>query len=174
VLEQRVVGSSPTVLARPDEVRAAVLAWCVRLLAALRSAWSDPMVRRGTLGMALVSAGSLTPAFLPPRAPLIESLHLGWMGEGVGRFAATVLLLAGLALLVDAWLRMRPRDGRRVPSLTWVFWSLPVLLAPPLFSRDAYSYAAQVSSCSGAWIRMRTVRTGCRASTPTRSTRCGC
>ena len=30
-----------------------------------------------------------------------------------------------------------------VPSLAWVFWSLPVLLAPPLFSRDAYSYAAQ-------------------------------
>jgi hypothetical protein len=143
VLENRVVGTPPTVLARPDEVRSALIHWFVRLSTALRLAWADPMVRRGTLGMALVSAGSLTPAFLPPKAPIIEQLHLEWLGEGLGRFAATVLIIAGLALLVDAWLRMRPRDGRRVPSLTWAFWSLPVLLAPPLFSRDAYSYAAQ-------------------------------
>ncbi|TQM64163.1 polyprenol phosphomannose-dependent alpha 1,6 mannosyltransferase MptB [Humibacillus xanthopallidus] len=143
MLEQRVVGTPPTVPARPEAVRLAVLHWFARLVAALHRAWADPMVRRGTLGMGLVSAGSLTPAFLPPKAPIISQLHLEWLGEGVGRFAATVLIIAGLALLVDAWLRMRPRDGRRVPSLTWVFWSLPVLLAPPLFSRDAYSYAAQ-------------------------------
>ncbi len=143
MLEQRVAGTPPTVLARPDEVRLALVEWFARLVAALQRAWADPMVRRGTLGMALVGAGSLTPAFLPPKAPVIEQLHLQWMGEGVGRFVATVLLIAGLGLLVDAWLRMRPRDGRRVPSLAWVFWSLPVLLAPPLFSRDAYSYAAQ-------------------------------
>ena len=143
MLEQRVVGTPPTVLARPDDVRLALIHWFTRLAAALQRAWADPMVRRGTLGMALVGVGSLTPTFLPPKAPVIEQLHLQWLGEGVGRFAATALLIAGLALLVDAWLRMRPRDGRRVPSLTWVFWSLPVLLAPPLFSRDAYSYAAQ-------------------------------
>ena len=143
MLEQRVVGTPPTVLARPDDVRLALIHWFTRLATALQRAWADPMVRRGTLGMALVGVGSLTPTFLPPKAPVIEQLHLQWFGEGVGRFAATALLIAGLALLVDAWLRMRPRDGRRVPSLTWVFWSLPVLLAPPLFSRDAYSYAAQ-------------------------------
>jgi hypothetical protein len=49
-----------------------------------------------------------------------------------------------MALLVDAWLRLRPAmSGRAVPRLTWLVWSLPVLAAPPLFSRDAYSYAAQ-------------------------------
>jgi alpha-1,6-mannosyltransferase len=143
VLENRVAGTPTTVAVRPDEVRAAALAWFARLLTALRLAWSDPMVRRGTLGMGLVSAGSLTPAFLPPKAPFIETLHLQWLGEGVGRVLSTMVLLAGLGLLVDAWLRMRPRDGRRIHSLTWVFWTLPVLLAPPLFSRDAYSYAAQ-------------------------------
>ena len=143
MLEQRVAGTPPTVLARPDRVRLALVQWFARLVAALQRAWADPMMRRGTLGMALVGAGSLTPAFLPAKAAIIEQLHLQWLGQGIGRFAGTVLIIAGLALLVDAWLRLRPREGRSVPSLTWVFWSLPVLLAPPLFSRDAYSYAAQ-------------------------------
>ena len=143
MLEQHVAGTSPTVLARPDRVRLEVVRWFARLVTALQRAWADPMVRRGALGMALVGAGSLTPAFLPAKAAIIEQLHLQWLGQGIGRFAGTVLIIAGLALLVDAWLRLRPREGRGVPSLTWVFWSLPVLLAPPLFSRDAYSYAAQ-------------------------------
>ncbi|MEO5745924.1 MAG: hypothetical protein ABIQ53_15215, partial [Terracoccus sp.] len=33
------------------------------LTAEVRVAWANPFARRGTLGMALVAAGSLTPAF---------------------------------------------------------------------------------------------------------------
>ena len=114
------------------------------LVAEVRDAWPDPLARRGTLGMALVAAGSLTPAFLPKDAPIIASLKLQWLSAGAGRFSATLLLVAGMALLVDAWLRLRPRTGSApLHRLTWLLWSLPVLLAPPLFSRDAYSYAAQ-------------------------------
>ncbi|MEO6998491.1 MAG: polyprenol phosphomannose-dependent alpha 1,6 mannosyltransferase MptB [Terracoccus sp.] len=114
------------------------------LTAEVRQAWGNPFARRGTLGMALVAAGSLTPAFLPKDAPLIVSLKLQWLSAGAGRFTATLLLVAGMALLVDAWLRLRPRTGSApLHRLTWLLWSLPVLLAPPLFSRDAYSYAAQ-------------------------------
>ena len=76
MLEQRVVGTPPTVLARPDDVRLALIHWFTRLATALQRAWADPMVRRGTLGMALVGVGSLTPTFLPPKAPVIEQLHL--------------------------------------------------------------------------------------------------
>ena len=107
------------------------------------------MVRRGTLGTSLVAAGSISPAFLPadtfelPASPLIERFGLEWLGTGAGRVLTTILLAVGMALLVDAWLRMRPVHGRRAPSLAWLLWSLPIMLAPPLFSRDAYSYAAQ-------------------------------
>ena len=46
--------------------------------------------------------------------------------------------------MLDSWLRLRPRAGRPGPTrhVLWL-WSLPLLLAPPLFSRDAYSYAGQ-------------------------------
>ncbi|OFE14711.1 hypothetical protein BA895_08425 [Humibacillus sp. DSM 29435] len=114
------------------------------LTAEVKGAWANPLARRGTLGMALVAAGSLTPAFLPKDAPLIVSLKLQWLSAGTGRFTATLLLVAGMALLVDAWLRLRPGVASApLHRLTWLLWSLPVLLAPPLFSRDAYSYAAQ-------------------------------
>ncbi len=114
------------------------------LPAGVAQAWGDQLVRRGMLGMALIGVGSLTPAFLPPDAPIVRTLHLQWLSTGAGRFSATLVLVAGMALLVDAWLRMRPREGSaRLHRYTWLLWSLPVLLAPPLFSRDAYSYAAQ-------------------------------
>lgn len=117
--------------------------WTV-FVAQVKHAWRNPVVRRGTYGMGLVGAGSFTPAFLPQNAPIIDQLGIGWMSAGIGRLAATVVLVAGIAMLVDAWLRLRPRVGASpIPSMTWRLWSLPVLFAPPLFSRDAYSYAAQ-------------------------------
>lgn len=119
------------------------LRWAL-FIGSLRAAWDHPMVRRGFWGMCLIGAGSLTPAFLPPDAPILRTLRLGFLEQGLGRVVATVFVMLGVALLLDAWLRMRPGPGRRsVPGFTWLIWSLPVLLAPPLFSRDAYSYAAQ-------------------------------
>ncbi|WP_240322590.1 polyprenol phosphomannose-dependent alpha 1,6 mannosyltransferase MptB [Austwickia chelonae] len=114
-------------------------------------AWALPLVRRGFLSMLLISAGSLTPAFLPldqysssRSAWIVELLHLQWLQHGPGRFAATMVLSAGVILLLDTWLRLRPVAGSKTaPAITWAIWSIPVLLCPPLFSRDAYSYAAQ-------------------------------
>lgn len=66
----------------------------------------------------------------------------GLLGRTIGR----VLLVAGTLLLVVAWLKLRPFRER----LTWWrvlgLWSLPLLVAPPVFSKDAYLYADQ------AWI----------------------
>ncbi|MFC7594560.1 polyprenol phosphomannose-dependent alpha 1,6 mannosyltransferase MptB [Terrabacter sp. GCM10028922] len=150
MLEQRVAGATTTAPPRtpwPAELR--VVAFVDRFNAALVRSWADPMVRRGTIGMGLVAAGSISPAFLPgdtfdtPASPLIERFGLEWLGTGLGRVVTTVLLAVGMLLLVDAWLRMRPVHGRKAPSMAWLLWSLPIMLAPPLFSRDAYSYAAQ-------------------------------
>lgn len=113
-----------------------------------RAALTLPAVRLGVIASMLVVAGSFTPAFLPPDSGIPEALGLGWLESGAGRAVSTVAVLAGVALLTFAWLALRPRRdsaGSRtvVPVAAWWLWSLPFLLAPPLFSRDAYSYAAQ-------------------------------
>ena len=150
MLEQRVAGATTTAPARaPWPAEPQVSQFVDRFNAALVRSWADPMVRRGTIGMGLVAAGSISPAFLPgdtfdtPASPLIERFGLEWLGTGLGRVVTTILLAVGMLLLVDAWLRMRPVHGRKGPSMAWLLWSLPIMLAPPLFSRDAYSYAAQ-------------------------------
>lgn len=111
---------------------------------AVVAAWDVRAVRAGTLGSFLVLVGSLTPAFLPEG---LTWRHLWWLGslqDGAGRVIATVILLVGVLLILSAWLRLYPRDdGVDVSRVTLVLWSLPLLVAPPLFSNDAYSYAAQ-------------------------------
>ncbi|MGW5241826.1 polyprenol phosphomannose-dependent alpha 1,6 mannosyltransferase MptB [Monashia sp. NPDC004114] len=150
MLEHRVAGATTAAPPRPawgSEPR--LVEFSVKFAAALRRSWADPLVRRGMLGMTLVAAGSISPAFLPsdafepPSSSLIDRLNLEWLGGPVGRVVTTALLAVGMALLVDAWLRLRPVSGRKAPSLAWLLWSVPILFAPPLFSRDAYSYAAQ-------------------------------
>jgi alpha-1,6-mannosyltransferase len=150
VLEHRVAGATTAAPPRASwggEPR--LVEFSLRFAAALRRSWAEPLVRRGMLGMTLVAAGAISPAFLPPDAfeppssSLIDRLNLEWLGGPVGRVVTTALLAVGMALLVDAWLRLRPVGGRKPPSLAWLLWSVPVLFAPPLFSRDAYSYAAQ-------------------------------
>jgi len=115
-----------------------------REVLATAAVWRIPGVRQGTLGSALIAAGSLTPAFLPKVNPFTHLPLLGQLQSGPGRFLATALLMAGVLLLLDGWLRLRPGAGRPGPvrQILWL-WSAPLLLAPPLFSRDAYSYAAQ-------------------------------
>ncbi len=121
------------------------------LRADLVQAWAMPLVRRGLLATALIALGSPTPAFLPVDsrgstygAPIVQQLHLQWLQDGFGRFTATVVLSAGVILLLDTWLRLRPiASASTAPPVTWAIWALPLLLCPPLFSRDAYSYAAQ-------------------------------
>ncbi len=120
--------------------------WATRLLRTLghvrgqaTAALEVPGVNQGFWGMCLVALGALSPAFLPTDHPFGD-----WVQAGPTRVAATALVMGGLAMLVMAWLRLRPRaGGPAVPAAAWWLWSLPILLAPPLFSRDAFSYAAQ-------------------------------
>jgi hypothetical protein len=111
----------------------------------IRFAWGDRLARRGTLATALVLLGSFTPAALPNDNVWRGVPVIGWFQTtAAGRILSTAILLFGVVLLVDVWLRMRPGPDR--PPLrrgtVWL-WSLPLLLAPPLLSFDAYSYAAQ-------------------------------
>jgi hypothetical protein len=75
-------------------------------------------------------AGAQNPAVLPPL----------W---------AVAVVYGGMIVVVRTWLRfwraVRARPGTPVRRVVVVIamWALPLLLAPPLFSRDAYSYAGQ-------------------------------
>ncbi len=62
---------------------------------------------------------------------------------------SVVLVYGGLLLLMRVWLRlaevMKHHGGVSLKNLWWMFglWSVPMIVAPPLFSRDVFSYAAQ-------------------------------
>lgn len=67
-----------------------------------------------------------------------------------GRMLGLAVVLVGLGMLAAAWLglcRTLARDdlpgGLELVRQATVLWSLPLLVAPPLFSRDGWSYAAQ-------------------------------
>lgn len=63
-----------------------------------------------------------------------------------GRMTGLAFMVAGLGLMVWAWLSvgrqvLAGKRYRLTPLIVWT--SVPLLLAPPLFSRDVWSYAAQ-------------------------------
>src|ERR1019366_2825425 len=76
-------------------------------------------------------------------------------GEGIAHASGFVLLsaltcgFAGIVLLSRAWLTISRRIAREPEPnsrcLVYIlsFWSTPLLIAPPMFSNDIYSYAAQ-------------------------------
>ena len=92
---------------------------------------------------ALGLAGSVLVAVGAPGA-VADGVVGWWYQPGAGRALATALVYAGMAALGLAWLML----GRSLPPARAligiaVLWTLPLALAPPLFSRDVYSYLAQ-------------------------------
>ncbi len=61
---------------------------------------------------------------------------------------AMVVVIAGAVLLVGVWIRLvrylraTPGVKVRVVAAVLVAWALPLVIGPPLFSHDIYSYAA--------------------------------
>jgi hypothetical protein len=77
--------------------------------------------------------------------------HLGSWGTSSYQppIAALVATYGGLILLCRVWWgllrQLRTHQGLRVRRVVCVvaIWAIPLLVAPPLFSRDVYSYAGQ-------------------------------
>ncbi|MDT0436699.1 MULTISPECIES: polyprenol phosphomannose-dependent alpha 1,6 mannosyltransferase MptB [Streptomyces] len=95
----------------------------------------------GLAGTAFLALGGETAGALPVRelaAPANARAALGLVG-----------VYFGVVLLIAAWLLLgRLVRGSRPPTprallLVLAVWAAPLLLAPPLFSRDVYSYLAQ-------------------------------
>ncbi|MFD1859280.1 hypothetical protein EHW97_02205 [Aeromicrobium camelliae] len=112
------------------------------------------MLHRGFVGSCLILIGGLVVSPLPGSTPLLDLEPLAAIRSQMpGRMAGLVVVLGGLGLLATAWLSLcrsvadGPGDvaGIRSARAAAAAWSLPLLLAPPLFSRDGWSYAAQAT-----------------------------
>jgi hypothetical protein len=113
------------------------------------------------------AAGSCCVLFgvLRPGSPFVAQGAASWFWtspsvlagrpETGDQFFGIMLVYLGIALLLGAWFETirAARSARAAPTaspiqlrhllLVLVAWAAPILLAPPLFSRDVYSYAAQ-------------------------------
>ena len=106
---------------------------------------SAPSPRSAWFCAAAGLAGSLLVAYAAPRA--VADHVVGWWympAAPAGRAHSIVLVYIGMAVLCAAWLAMgRALPSRRALPVIGAVWMLPLALAPPLFSRDIYSYLAQ-------------------------------
>ncbi|NUR40580.1 MAG: polyprenol phosphomannose-dependent alpha 1,6 mannosyltransferase MptB [Streptomyces sp.] len=95
----------------------------------------------GLAGTTVLAAGGETAGALPVRDLLNPASAHAAVGL-IGVYFGVVLLIAAWALL-GRLIRTPERPTPRKLLLVLVLWATPLLLAPPLFSRDVYSYLAQ-------------------------------
>ena len=104
----------------------------------------------GLLGTCLMALGALGVGWLPASSALLDWAVVGTLRTTTaGEVLSRVAVLSGVALVLQAWLVLGhdvldgvERDSRRLAGILAI-WIVPLLLMPPLFSRDAYSYFAQ-------------------------------
>ena len=82
------------------------------------------------------------------RDPILTNSPLGFWRYGHGRELATALIYLGVVLMAYAWIRLgrevlAERVGGRAVLTTAGVWLIPLLVTPPLFTRDVFSYLAQ-------------------------------
>jgi hypothetical protein len=96
-----------------------------------------PRIIGGAVGSALLAAGGFGVGAVP------RSLSAGWLHHTtIGRGLSYALCAAGVLALLGAWWALRGATATELKSAA-ALWSVPLLVCPPLFSRDVYAYAAQ-------------------------------
>jgi alpha-1,6-mannosyltransferase len=103
----------------------------------------------GTVGALLMAIGALGAGANPVNNPVFGLRLLGLPARNYT--VSLAIICAGIAMVVLAWLWLGrlARHGRaRLLSRsqldrTVAMWAVPLALAPPLFSKDVYSYLAQ-------------------------------
>jgi alpha-1,6-mannosyltransferase len=102
----------------------------------------------GLTGSVLIAMMAIGAGGILVTDPLITGGSLSWTRYGHGHDLATVGLYLGVGMLVWAWVRLG-RDvlagttSTQQVKLACALWVAPILLSPPLFTRDVYSYLAQ-------------------------------
>jgi hypothetical protein len=98
--------------------------------------------------LAICVGGTLAGTPFDVHLPGAWGFGMGHIGPGF-RNLGKAGVFVGVAVLLVAWyqvilyLRQRPTTPVRTVLVVFAVWALPLLLAPPLFSTDAYSYVAQ-------------------------------
>jgi hypothetical protein len=104
----------------------------------------------GLVAMAVLAVGAVGVGWIPWESslvdiPLIHTLR----ATDAGQFVSRASVILGGALFLQAWLVVgadvlagHVRDIRRLWAVL-ALWCAPLVLAPPLFSRDVYSYWVQ-------------------------------
>jgi hypothetical protein len=95
----------------------------------------------GLAGTSFLALGGETAGALPVRELLAPSSPHAALGL-VGVYFGVVLLIAAWVLL-GRLVRSADPPSPRALLLVLAVWAAPLLIAPPLFSRDVYSYLAQ-------------------------------
>ncbi|PRX44971.1 alpha-1,6-mannosyltransferase [Prauserella shujinwangii] len=105
-------------------------------------------IAMGTVGCALLMLAALGAGGILVHDPVLGDGPLSWIRYGHGRALATALLYVGFGLVVWAWVRLgRYVLANRVNSKPILVaagcWMAPLLISPPLFTRDVFSYLGQ-------------------------------
>nr|WP_251023057.1 polyprenol phosphomannose-dependent alpha 1,6 mannosyltransferase MptB [Streptomyces sp. ISL-10] len=95
----------------------------------------------GLVGSTALAAGGVGAGALPVREVLAPGSGAAALGLAAAYFGL-VVLIAAWTLLGRALREPRP-PGLRDLLMTLALWAAPLVVAPPLFSRDVYSYLAQ-------------------------------
>jgi len=107
--------------------------------------------RLGLTGALMMGIGALGAGALPVPNPLFGLRVISLPARNAT--AAIAITYAGMGMLVLAWLwigqmlrargAVAPAPDRTQLARTGLLWALPLALAPPMFSKDVYSYLAQ-------------------------------
>ncbi|MGH3758805.1 polyprenol phosphomannose-dependent alpha 1,6 mannosyltransferase MptB [Actinophytocola sp.] len=113
-----------------------------------RSTTPRRTIALGTVGSVMMLLGGLGAAAGAVNDPFMSDGPISWLRFGHGKMLSTVVVYAGVVLLVWAWVRLgrlvlAGRVGTRPVVWAAVCWIAPMLLAPAMFTRDVYSYLAQ-------------------------------
>ncbi len=106
----------------------------------------DRGFRRGMAGTLLIAAAAVSAGPLRLPDPSSGVPVLGWYRTShAGHLLGTALFFAGMTALLIGWLSVGERADRTVRELWRIgaAWAAPLMIIPPLASRDVYSYLAQ-------------------------------
>jgi alpha-1,6-mannosyltransferase len=102
----------------------------------------------GTFGSILVLLGAFGAGGTLVHDPVLGDGPLSWIRYGHGKMLANMVLYAGFAMAVWAWVRLgRYMLAGRVDARSILIaagcWMAPLIVSPPLFTRDVFSYLGQ-------------------------------
>ena len=112
--------------------------------------WFGSYALPGFLGSLFIAIGALGVGWFPLSADILQWPFIDFVQtETIGLALTRSFVVVGAALILQAWLvvGIDALHGKilRIETiyLSLVAWLIPLLVAPPLFSRDVYSYFMQ-------------------------------